>query len=191
MKLTIGAVSFSLLILSALASAPLAQSDFDGLWDATIAIGPADIPFRFEIAQHRDRWSGYFFEGEKRISSTSGSVENGTLKLDYDFLNTTLTATLQGDTLRGVYRANRKNGREYPFRAIRHSTLPSSPAASPQTAGDWEMKLVGDDHRDTKDARAVLSGICSCASRAPTFRDRSSASTGTLARSPVAGAATP
>jgi hypothetical protein len=119
-KLTIGVVAFSLLIPSAHASAPLAQSGFDGLWDATIAIGPADIPFRFEIAEHRERWSGYFFEGEKRISSTAGSVKNGTLKLDYEFLNTTLTATLQEDALGGVYRANRKNGREYPFRAIRN-----------------------------------------------------------------------
>jgi len=60
---------------------------------------------------------GFFFEGDRKVGSTSGSLENGVLKLDYDFLNTTLEATLDGDRLRGTYRNNRPNARPQEFRA--------------------------------------------------------------------------
>jgi thiol-disulfide isomerase/thioredoxin len=148
--------------LAMLASAATcsAQTSLNGLWDATVKVGEAEVPFRFEIAQNNGQVQGFFFEGDQRIGSTSGQFVNGELRLDYEFLYTTLTAKLNGDELDGTYRANRKNGKEYVFHARRFQppALDSDlEPAPPQVAGNWEMQLVGEDHSSRKDARSALS----------------------------------
>jgi thiol-disulfide isomerase/thioredoxin len=144
-------------VLFLLAPLSRAQDTPDGLWDATVTVGRADIPFHFEIAHNEDHWTGYFFEGKRKIASTAGTLIGGTLKLDYEFLNTTLVAEIEGGALRGSYRSNRKNGREYTFDAVRSSGPAAASLHSPQIAGDWEMKLVGEDHSASKDPRKALS----------------------------------
>ena len=134
-----------------------AQGGPQGVWDATVKVGAADVPFRFEIAHHGDQWIGYFFEGDSRIRSTTGTFNTGMLTLTYENLNTTLTASFDGSSLTGSYRSNRKNGREYPFHAVRRTDPPSGPADPSAVAGEWEMKLIGEDRSPTKDSRAVLS----------------------------------
>src|ERR1700685_449280 len=134
-----------------------AQSKIDGVWDAAIVAGQAEIPFRFEIATERSEPRGFFFEGEKKIGSTSGKYADGKLQLEYEFLDATLTATFEGEKLEGSYRYNRKNGKEYPFHARRAVAAAADHAGSPQVAGNWEMKLVGPDNSTTKDPRLVLS----------------------------------
>src|SRR5436190_18475010 len=97
-------IVLSLLVTQALTSPPRIA----GLWDATIVTANGvEIPFRFEIAQGGNRIQGFFFEGDRKVGSTSGSFQNGTLTLEYDFLNSTLDATLVGDELRGSYRNHR------------------------------------------------------------------------------------
>src|SRR5579872_1996437 len=88
-----------------------------GLWDAVIVANKVEVPFRFEIEQNGPQVEGFFFEGDRKVGSTSGTFENGALKLEYDFLNTTLDATLDGDQLRGTYHSNRANARPQEFRA--------------------------------------------------------------------------
>ena len=124
-----------LLLLSALpaASAP----KISGLWDAVVVVNKADVPFRFEIEQEGGQVQGFFFEGDRKVGSTSGSFENGTLKLEYDFLNTTLEATLDGDALRGTYRNKRTNAKPMEFRAQRFAPVPSGQLNPPQIAGDF------------------------------------------------------
>ena len=134
-----------------------AQSKIDGLWDASVVVGQAGIPFRFEIASNYGQVQGFFFEGDKKIGSTSGRFANNQLLLQYEFLYTTLTATFDGDQFQGSYRANRKNGKVYLFHARRFRPADPEPAASPQVAGSWEMKLVAEDKNSTKDPRSVLS----------------------------------
>jgi len=164
---SIAATRLALLILFLLpaaatlfSSSSRAQSNLTGLWDASITLDHAEIPFRFEIAESKGQLQGFFFEGDKKIASTSGHFANGELQFRYDFLYSTLTATLNGDELAGTYRYNRKNGKTYPFRAHRFqpsATAANSQAAVPQIAGNWEMHLVGEDHSPKKDSRAVLS----------------------------------
>ena len=152
---------FAILLLPMVlvAALPLAaQTKLDGLWDAVVVVGPAEIPFRFEISGQGPDLKGFFFEGEKRIGSTSGKDGDGKLQFDFEFLNSTLPATLSGETLEGSYRSHRKNGREYPFHALRHSpSRASNESKSPQIAGDWEMKLTGEDKSTAKDPRTALS----------------------------------
>jgi thiol-disulfide isomerase/thioredoxin len=129
----------------------------DGLWSAVIVVGKAEIPFPFEVNHKGDQWQGFFFEGDRKIGSTSGSFSGGTLRLEYEFMNSTLTATFDGSQWNGTYRYNRKNGKEYPFHARAYVATVSNSSAPPQIAGEWEMKLAGEDHSATKDPRSVLS----------------------------------
>jgi thiol-disulfide isomerase/thioredoxin len=146
----------SLVIL--LLALPLsAQSRIDGVWDASVVAGQAEIPFRFEIATQGSEPRGFFFEGERKIGSTSGKYADGKLQLEYEFLNSTLTATFDGEKFDGSYRYNRKNGREYAFHARRAVSVASNTGSTPQIAGNWEMKLAGPDNSPTKDPRLVLS----------------------------------
>jgi thiol-disulfide isomerase/thioredoxin len=134
-----------------------AQGTPEGLWNAVAVVGPAEIPFQFEIRREGDQWQGFFFEGDKKIPSTSGSYASGTLRLYYEFLNSTLTATFDGDHWDGTYRYNRKNGKEYPIHARRYVTPDPAPSDPPQIAGEWEMKLVGGNEIVKKDPRYALS----------------------------------
>lgn len=160
MKILKGVEGLVLLIVFAL-TLPLAArpetSGVEGAWDAVVVVGQAEIPFRFEISSEGTNVRGFFFEGEKRIGSTSGKYADGKLRFEYEFLNTTLSATFDGEKLDGSYRSNRKNGKEYPFHARRAAPLAASAAGVPQLAGNWEMKLVGTDNSPTKDPRLALS----------------------------------
>src|SRR3954449_3629822 len=99
----------ALLVASTYLPRARAASRIDGLWDAIVVAGGADVPFRFEIATDGATAHGFFFEGDRKIASTSGTFVDGVLKLEYDFLNTTLEATLDGDELHGTYRNRRPN----------------------------------------------------------------------------------
>ena len=146
------------LLLGMLASSKTtrAESSVVGRWDAVVTVGTAEVPFRFDIAVDGSEARGFFFEGRKRIESSSGRYSDGALELNYDFLGATLTAKLDGDELVGSYRYKRKNGKEYAFHATRASQVPINHDRGPDVAGDWEMKLVGEDHSAKKDPRNAL-----------------------------------
>jgi thiol-disulfide isomerase/thioredoxin len=116
-----------------------------GMWDAVIVANRVDVPFRFEIAQNGDQVDGFFFEGDRRVGSTSGSFENGALTLEYDFLNTVLEARLDGEELVGTYRNKRANARPQPFRARRFVRVVPAATAVPQVSGNWAMYRTAQD----------------------------------------------
>jgi len=134
-----------------------AATEIDGLWDASVLVGQAEIPFPFEIVSINGQVQGFFFEGDKKIGSTSGRFVDKELQLQYEFLNATLTATFDGEQFQGSYRYNRKNGKVYAFHARRSRPSGLESASHPQIAGSWEMKLVGEDKSPTKDQRSSLS----------------------------------
>jgi thiol-disulfide isomerase/thioredoxin len=103
------------------------------------------VPFRFEIAHQGNQIQGFFFEGDRKIASTSGTFENGRLKLGYDFLDTTLEANFDGKQLRGVYGANRPGSAPMLFSAVRFAPVPVGSAMPPQVAGNWEMHRTAPD----------------------------------------------
>src|SRR5580704_17610099 len=113
---TFGSVTSRLLLAILFFALPLsAQSGVAGIegeWDAVVVVGQAEVPFPFEISARGAEPKGFFFEGEKKIGSTSGKFADGKLQLEYEFLNATLVATFDGEKLDGSYRYNRKNGKE-------------------------------------------------------------------------------
>jgi thiol-disulfide isomerase/thioredoxin len=117
-----------------------------GRWDAMVVVNMVEVPFRFEIAQNGQDVVGFFFEGSRKVGSTSGRFEDGSLTLEYDFMNTVLEARLEGDQLRGTYRNRRPNARPMEFRARRFAPLAAAAAGRPpQVGGEWTMYKTGQD----------------------------------------------
>ena len=93
---------FSLAMLIAIAPAAMAQS-LAGRWNATVQVSGLDIPFRFELSGDGANVKGSFFNGDERITSTSGKFDNGSLVLKWDDHASKLEATLHDGVLEGKY----------------------------------------------------------------------------------------
>ena len=140
--------------LSALAAAPLAlvallvlppraaAQPVNGLWDATVLVnnGALEIPFRFEIAGSGSNVKGSFFNGDDKTTSTSGTLNNGALTLNFDELGTRLEATLKDGQLDGQYSRGTR-GAPYPFHAKRFTPAQVDAATVPQIAGLWNVQV--------------------------------------------------
>ena len=130
-----------------LASAASAQSPA-GLWDATVTItiqnkGTLDIPFRFEIACGNASCAsprGSFFNGDDRVTSTTGRFENGALALSFDEYGTKLEATLKDGRLEGQYNRGTR-GAPYPFQAKRFVAQETGDAKILPIAGLWNVQV--------------------------------------------------
>jgi thiol-disulfide isomerase/thioredoxin len=128
-------------------------SSIDGLWDAVVVANDAEVPFRFEIAASGPQIQGFFFEGDRKVGSTAGSFVDGVLKLDYDFLNTTLDVRLDAGELVGTYRNNRPNARPQQIRMRRFAPVAEGEADIPSIAGSWEMRRNADEVTASRDTR--------------------------------------
>src|SRR5476649_278167 len=130
-----------------------AATSVDGLWDAVVVAGGAQVPFRFEIATKGGEAQGFFFEGDRKVGSTSGSFSGGALALDYDFLNTALEATLKGDELIGTYRNKRVGSKPQEIRMRRFAPVAMADEHTPALAGSWEMRRNADEITAPRDTR--------------------------------------
>jgi len=146
------ALLVALLPLSLPASGQTAAS-LSGLWDAVVVANDIDVPFRFEIASKGTEAQGFFFEGDRKVGSSSGSFVDGILKLEYDHLNTTLEARVQGDQLVGTYANNRPNAKPQSIRMRRFTPVTIDGAEAPTLAGTWEMRRVASEVSAPRDTR--------------------------------------
>ncbi len=133
------------LFLLACATASSAQG-INGRWDASVLANGVAVPFRFEIAATGTSAVGYFFDGSRKIASTSGRFTNGRLTLEYDFLNTVLDAFFDGRELRGSYYNRRPNARPMNFVATRYVPAAASANGVPHIAGEWVMYRTAQDN---------------------------------------------
>ncbi len=131
-------LALSLFTANALVAQP--PERIAGLWDATVRVNDLDIPFRFSTSGDGVNVLGSFFNGDDRVSSTSGSLANGHLTLRFDHYATTLDAVLKDGQLEGKYGRGGAKG-TYAFRAKRFA--PSSLKAEdvPSIAGYWEIAV--------------------------------------------------
>jgi len=142
----------ALLVLAPLATAPRAAS-IDGLWDAVLVTQDAEIPFRFEIAVKGTDAQGSFFEGDRKVTSSSGTLTNNVAKFEYDLLNTILELNVNGDELTGTYRPNREGARAQTVRMRRFKTVSSDAENVPKVDGYWEMRRVQAEISAPRDTR--------------------------------------
>src|SRR5262249_40994996 len=74
-----------------------------GLWDATVVANGVTIPFQMELAIEGSNLKGSFFNGDEKVTSTRGRLENGSLTLEFEHYATRLEATLKDGMLEGRY----------------------------------------------------------------------------------------
>src|SRR5262245_49696102 len=94
----IGFIAAALVSVTALPASVRAQS-LDGLWDASVIVNDVEIPFRLELSGTGASAKGSFFNGDEKVTSTTGSFENGALVLSFDEYETKLEATLKDGRL--------------------------------------------------------------------------------------------
>ncbi|HEY7285036.1 MAG TPA: TlpA disulfide reductase family protein [Vicinamibacterales bacterium] len=154
MKKLLVSAAFLVASLALTVPAPAqAAAPISGLWDAVVVANDIDVPFRFEIANKGTEAQGFFFEGDRKVGSSSGSFVDGALKLEFDHLNTILEARMDGDQLVGTYRNNRPNAKPQPIRMRRFTPVTIDGADAPALAGTWEMRRVAAEVSAPRDTR--------------------------------------
>jgi thiol-disulfide isomerase/thioredoxin len=108
-----------------------------GRWEATVVVNGVEIPFRFEIATAGGVLAGSFFNGERRITSTSGRAEGERLRFAFDQYAAELEATIDDGKLVGEYRRGARVA--YPFKATRAGAARPGGAdrGAPSLEGTW------------------------------------------------------
>ena len=128
-----------LLAISCITAPASAQTSSPvGVWDATVDVGGVLIPFRFEITGSGTSFTGSFFDGDLKMSSTGGRLEGTTLVLPFDAYGATVEARWNGDTLSGKYDRGTR-GAPYPLNAKRAAATPASAASVPSIDGLWTI----------------------------------------------------
>ena len=121
-------------------AAALSAQSLTGSWDCTVTVNGNVIPFRMEFSGNGPAVSGNFFNGEERVPSTSGQLQEGSLRLHFDQYASRLEATVKEDALEGRYG---RDARWYPFRAHRAPAASASAASAfgdvPDIDGLWEI----------------------------------------------------
>ncbi len=115
-------------------------SALGGLWDATVSAGGVEVPFRMELSASGSTVKGTFFNGDERMTSSSGTFQNGALALEWDALGTRLDATLKDGRLEGEYSRGTR-GAPLPFAAKKFAPAKTTEADVPSIAGLWLMNL--------------------------------------------------
>ena len=137
-------LSVLLVVILTLVALPqhAAAQPVNGLWDATVVVnnGALEIPFRFELSGSGSNVKGSFFNGDDKTTSTSGSLENGRLTLNFDELGTKLEATLKDGRLEGEYSRGTR-GAPYPFAARRFTPVTAGDGNVPSIAGLWNVQV--------------------------------------------------
>ena len=147
-------IAAALLIASVPSPARAAEApSITGLWDATVVANGAEVPFRFEIVGNGADTHGFFFEGDRKIGSTSGSFAGGVLTLEYEFLNTVLEATLADGQLAGTYKNKRAGARPQEIRMRRFTPISLDGEKAPPLEGTWEMRRNADEVSAPRDTR--------------------------------------
>jgi thiol-disulfide isomerase/thioredoxin len=109
-----------------------------GVWNATVTVGDVDVPFRFEVTGSGDQVQGWFFNGDEHVVSTSGSLHDDHLTLNFDQFATRLELDIKGPELSGSY--VRPKG-PWPVQAVRAASQQVSHAAAPNIGGLWEVEV--------------------------------------------------
>jgi peroxiredoxin len=126
-----------LALLLAVAAPILAQS-LTGTWSSTLSINGISVPFLTGISTDGGTAKGWFYNGDDKVNSTSGSFHDGKLTLNFDQYASKLEATYQGGSLIGTY------GRQGRTPSAFTAHLYKASAATgpvPNINGNWEIPV--------------------------------------------------
>ena len=128
-------MTFKVLVLTAAIGLAAADPPLAGRWNATIVSNSVEVPFAFEIAGEGPSLKGSFFNGDRRITSTSTSVEEGTTVFSFDQYASKLRVAFKDGQLTGEYR--RARGGPFPFKASRAAAAAVAATKAPAIDGTW------------------------------------------------------
>jgi thiol-disulfide isomerase/thioredoxin len=131
----------SMAVLLFTASASRAES-LEGRWDATVTIHGNEIPFRIDFSGEGQSFTGTLFDGDLKVTSTGGQLENGTLSVNFGHYLTRLTATHKEGELDGKVEGRFERDKyigSYPFNARRHKPASFAAGTIPAIDGLWEI----------------------------------------------------
>jgi thiol-disulfide isomerase/thioredoxin len=124
-------------------AAPAARAgSLDGRWDATVTIHGNEIPFRIDFSGDGPSFTGTLFDGDLKVTSTGGQLENGTLVVNFGHYLTRLTATPKDGELDGKVEGRFERDKyisSYPFHARRHKPSTVAAGAVPVIDGLWKI----------------------------------------------------
>src|ERR1035437_1121144 len=72
------------LTASVLFTAALTAQSLAGRWECTVTVNGNEIPFRMEFSGDGASVAGNFFNGDERVASTGGQLQEGALRLNFD-----------------------------------------------------------------------------------------------------------
>jgi thiol-disulfide isomerase/thioredoxin len=126
------------LVHAGTSAATVDRGRIDGRWDAAVTVNGVEVPFRFDVDEKTSGVSGSFFNGDRRITSTSGKLENGVLDLAFDQYGARLTASYADGQLTGRYERGARGS--YAFRAARPAPEKAvGTSGAPRIAGVWTI----------------------------------------------------
>ena len=128
-------------VLALLAVSGAWAQSISGLWDATLDQNGTKIPFNVGFSGSGSSVKGWFFNGDQKEISNSGSFENGSLTLNFDSYAAVLKLTLKDGVLDGEYASR---GKGVPVHAVRASDHQDQAAAAnaPHVDGIWILENV-------------------------------------------------
>lgn len=135
---TFTAILFAIVPVALAQSQPSAQA-LSGVWDATIKTNNTEIPFKFELSVSGSNVAGSFFNGDDKLTSTSGSFTNGSLVLNWDYYGSKLEAKLSDGILDGTYSGAGRRRNPVAFHARRSSSVTEDHGTAPVIGGVWEI----------------------------------------------------
>ena len=124
-----------LVLSAAVALAAAADSPLAGRWNATVVSNNVEVPFAFEVTGEGPSLKGSFFNGDRRITSTSTSVEDGATVFNFDQYASKLRVSFKDGQLTGEYR--RARGGPFPFKASRAAAAAAAATRAPAIDGIW------------------------------------------------------
>ena len=101
----------------------------------------AVLPFQMGFSGEGKAVTGWFFNGDQTLPSTSGELRGGHLVLNFDQIDTKLDATLKDDHLDGVYNASTYLGGALDFHAVRAPAAEPAKSDAPAIGGVWEIPV--------------------------------------------------
>jgi thiol-disulfide isomerase/thioredoxin len=82
----------------------------DGRWAATVTQGGVVIPFRLDIATKGDKVVGTLYNGEDKETTTSATVQDGKVELNFEHYLTSIRAAVKDGELDGEIDVTRRSG---------------------------------------------------------------------------------
>lgn len=118
--------------------------ELDGRWDGKVTYGTLEVPFTIHFEPNGKTLKGSLLNGDTRVSSTEGSFEAGSLRLNFGASGARLEAKLVNGQLKGTI----GNGDKMrPFTASQFCSCAPEGEAGPDISGIWEVP--GSDWRLT------------------------------------------